>query len=270
MVSMSNTTTGSTHYHSTTKRKNEDDPSSSLNFIDTSHSTNIIHSSGNSTYYHRPNTTTVVYSPRNANSWTQCKNRLHTLLLQYNDVTGTNGANSSNTSDPVMDDIATISTQTMKRTVLDVPQSSKLQKADEIILTMESDIQHITQQVQNVSTIVSSLQAQYDKLQMYYTTMQNEMETLQLQQQLHQNQIQKYQSIIEKCEYDIGTTKQSMYKTVPRLQQNISLYVSMTGIKWKYDNNNNDDDINGHEDEKLALRGEIVSSKMMFTFEVIF
>jgi flagellar biosynthesis chaperone FliJ len=226
------------------------------------------HNVARSTNYHhyRPNTTAVVYSPRNAFNWTQCKNRLHTLLQQCNN--NDNGIDGTD-HDPVMDDIATISTHSMmKRTVLDEPLSSKLQHADEIVSSMESDIQRIMQQVQNVSTLVSSLQSQYDTLQTYFTTTQHEIEkVLQPQQQHHQQQIQQYHNAIAQYEHDIQSAKQHNYQTVPRLQQNISLYVSMTGIKWKYDDVG-DDVLNHQEDGKVVLTGEIVST-VYFYMEVL-
>lgn len=233
-----------THHHHATKRKNEDDDLSSA----------AAPNGTSTTFHHRPPTTAVVYSPRNGNSssatsinWNHCQSRLRTLLQQYD-------------TDPIMDDIATISTLSIKQTVFDEPQSSKLQQANNIVNIMEAEIQQIMTQVQNVSTVVSSLQQQYDTLRECYETSQCDMNDLQQQQQRHATQIQHYQSTIQQLEMETDQNQQNMYQTVPKLQQSLSLYGNMTGIKWKYDDGDDDDGCcDGNEEGKVYLTGEIVS-----------
>ena len=252
--------------HHANKRKNDDDASSSttsaMSFMNTSNYQH--HRTTNST--NNTNTfATVVYSPRNSNAahnWTQCKNRLHTLLQHY--INDNIGIDYMNQQDPVMDDIATISTHSMmKRTILDLPLLSKLQKADQIVSTIESDIQQIMKQVQNVSTVVSTLQSQYDVLQTDGTNTLDEIHLLQQQQHQHEQHIQQYRTTIARYQQEFASTKQSMYHNVPRLQHMISLYVTMTGIKWKYDDNVNDahpygGSNNNNADGVVTLTGEIV------------
>ena len=255
------------HHHAANKRKNDDDPATSaMSFMNTGNHYQQ-HRTTNST--NNTNTTaTVVYSPRNnnaAHNWTQCKNRLHTILQHYNNNDNGNiDTDYINQQDPVMDDIATISTHSMmKRTILDLPLSSKIQKADQIVSTIESDIQQIMKQVQNVSTVVSTLQLQYDVLQTDGTNTLDEIHLLQQQQHQHEQHIQQYRTTIARYQQEFASTKQSMYHNVPRLQHMISLYVTMTGIKWKYDDNANDahpygSSNNNADGAAVTLTGEIV------------
>ena len=242
---------GMNHHHSI-KRKKEDDDDRSPSSAST-YSNHHQHATGSQP--NMMNTTAVVYSPRNVSSnatlsWTQCKTHLHTMLQQYG----------NDNDDPILEDIATISTQSsnnsMKRSLLDVPVALKIQTANDMVSSMESEMEQITTQVQNVSTIVSSLQSQYDTLLSYYTTQQYEMEELQQQQQRYENQIQLYQHSLQQHQRDTEVTHQDLYHSVPRLQHMISLYVSMTGIKWKYDENENRN--HNSEDGTVALTGEIV------------
>jgi gas vesicle protein len=252
MVSMiTGTSTGSNYPN---KRKN-DDPSMLSDGI-----SNMDESRGNGST--NRSTTAVIFSPRipnnsNTVNWTQCKNRLHTLLRQYDDTNDSN-------ADTVLDDIATISTQYVKGNAYDVQYTKKLQVADQIVTTIETDVSNIMKQVQNVTSIVSSLEEKYNTLKNYTMNIQNEIDHCNELQQTHYNHIENYRHMIEQYQNDIDTTTELIYQKVPRLQQHISLYVSMTGIKWKYTDDNHSNSNNFIFDENnpnhtSILRGEIVS-----------
>ena len=65
--------------------------------------------------------------------------------------------------------------------------------------------------------------------------LQTQCDTLQAQIQEATLVTQSYQAQIDEAEQTVEMARQERSLKVPRLQQQISLYATMTGIKWDYD-----------------------------------
>jgi hypothetical protein len=167
----------------------------------------------------------VVFSPRNTTSsnWTDCKGRLDSILQQC----------SCSQNDPVLDDISEISTLRGKR----FPEilQSKLEKGDVVHQKLQSQIAATNLHLRDESAAATSLREQWQKLVRHADFIQQQ--KLASEQQCAKLASEKapFQKLANQEREIMELTRQQRAKQVPRLQQQISLYAAMTGIKWDFE-----------------------------------
>jgi hypothetical protein len=208
--------------------------------------------------------TAVIFSPRipmntststhdGSMNWKDCQTRLHTILKSCST------SSSSYQDDPILEDIVTISTlpndksyttQALQQKVL-----SNSSYGDTIYASIQEEISNISTHVRDESTMTTHLETQLQNLHRTTAELQNQHKTVREQIHQYKQQIQQFKKTIDAAESTAATTRQERLMTVPRLQQQLSLYAAMTGIKWDYiEQENHSNQNQGH----LMLIGEMV------------
>ena len=184
-----------------------------------------------------------VFSPRNPNnaslysssasnssnpSLVACKTRLQSIR-QLCQEQPKNGSNNQDIT-AIMAHIATMRTQTLPQTV-----TAKLEQADTIQRALRDRIAATQQKLQNESQQAALRRQQYEKLVRHGQFLQTQTAGLEQQCRQLRHEIGKFQeNLVSEQEY-LELVQQQRQHQVPRLQQQISLYATMTGIKWDFE-----------------------------------
>jgi len=202
-----------------------------------------------------------VFSPRNPNnaslyssssnssnpSLMACKSRLQSIRQLCQEQPKNNNNNQDITA--IMSHIATMRTQTLPQTV-----TAKLERADTIQRALHDRIAATQQKLQNESQQAALRRQQYEKLVRHGQFLQTQTAGLEQQGRQLRHEIGLYQgNLVSEQEYLELVQRQRQHQ-VPRLQQQISLYATMTGIKWDFEAQEKEGD------DAPVLVGQVVRS----------
>lgn len=175
----------------------------------------------------------VVFSPRNTSistisstikddAWTETKSHLNSILeLCHSDDKN------------LLEEIAV--TKAMRESTFPANVQTTLDKAADLQRKLQAQISQVNLHLQDESTAVAALQEQLQKILEHSNFLERaSQETVTHSQQL-ENEIDEYKRIIGTEENSKCSVEAQRKLQVPRLQQQISLYASMTGIKWDFE-----------------------------------
>jgi uncharacterized protein involved in exopolysaccharide biosynthesis len=171
----------------------------------------------------------VIFSPRIRNDvvhWSDCQSRLQEILKSCNST-------SLYRDDPFLEDVATISAHPELKT-LQSQLSRNVSQAKQAHSSIVQEISHLTKRFQDESSTITSLEEKFQTLSMQSNDLSQQCAAL--QEQMHEVtlQTQSYRARIDAAEATVELARRERGRQVPRLQQQISLYATMTGIKWDY------------------------------------
>ena len=160
--------------------------------------------------------------------WTECQSRLNAIVMLC-----TNDESGGTDNDPVLNDVATIATL-RRNTWVDHVQT-QLATADSLHSTLQAQIAATQRNLHDESVAASALSEQWDQLQRHAQTVQQQRDALQAQ--VHQLTLETdtFQHVTATQHRFLHSTRLQRAQQVPRLQQQLSLYATMTGIKWDFE-----------------------------------
>ena len=182
----------------------------------------------------------VVFSPRDPNAAflsstvatakeTTCRKHLQSILQL---IETTKSQNNSDDSDPVL---VTVSQATTVRSQ-SLPQrlAQELNVAAAARQQLSTQIAQTRSQLQRQHHESTALQTQLQALQQQYKKMSTERN--QLLQQSHQvlSEMKQFRQQMAASQENLQQVQQERGIHVPRLQYQISLYASMTGVRWDF------------------------------------
>lgn len=188
----------------------------------------------------------VIFSPRIPSHvhWGDCQSRLQEILKSCNSA-------SLYRDDPFLEDVATIAAHPELKTVRH-QLSHNVTRAKQAHSAIVTEISHLTEHFQNESSTISSLEEKFHSMSLQSQDLSQECAALQEQIREATLQTQSYQARIDAAEETVELARRERGHQVPRLQQQISLYANMTGIKWYYDATDAEDR------DHIVLVGEVV------------
>lgn len=170
----------------------------------------------------------VVFSPRTgaatttSSNWMDCKGRLDSIWKLCNSE-----------NDPVLDDVATISTNRNKS--FSQQLQNKLSAGDAVHQALERQISATNLRLQDESAAAVALRGQFQTLVRHADFIQQQVAAAEQQGLKLAQETAKYRDIADAEGEIMELTRQQRAKQVPRLQQQLSLYATMTGIKWDFE-----------------------------------
>jgi uncharacterized protein involved in exopolysaccharide biosynthesis len=189
----------------------------------------------------------VIFSPRIANDgmhWGDCQSRLQDIMKSCNSA-------SLYRDDPFLEDLATIAAHPELKT-LQSQLSRNVTQAKQAHSSIVQKISHLKKRFQDESSTITSLEEKFQSLSMQSNDLSQQYAALQEQIQEATAQSESYRARIDAAESTVEMARRDRGRQVPRLQQQISLYATMTGIKWDYAAENDADR------GRIVLVGEMV------------
>lgn len=167
----------------------------------------------------------VVFSPRhsstNSGNWMDCRGRLDSIMQLC-----------TLENDPILDDLVTLST--LRGKGFSQQLQSKLQQGDAFRNTLRQQIAEANLKLQDESAAAATLREQWQKLVRHAELIKQQNFTLEQKVMKLEKETSKYQELADAEREIMEVTRQQRAKQVPRLQQQLSLYATMTGIKWDF------------------------------------
>ena len=161
----------------------------------------------------------VVFTPRKAAIlWEDCKQQLDSILRL---------------PDNFSNNVAGM--QILRDNSFSNVFNAKKNQVKELRKSIDQEIVAATQQIQQESAATEALRETFNKLVDEEKVLAEETRNVQAECGKLRQEIAKFQEIIENSQQQAEWTRRYRKSQVPRLQQQISLYATMTGIKWDFD-----------------------------------